>query len=243
MIRLDERVGSKELERLFTPYGIVPLLTRLEFGDLDFIGHGPKGDTAVVIERKRIDDLIQSMQSHRLSGHQLPGMARQYDYCYLVVEGIWRRGKEGNVEVLTNGWVSRGLSYRAITSYLSTLQLRAGVNVWQTTNEYDTVGWVVDTYRWWTQKKWDEHNAHEAVYAPADTNQGQGRKLSFKPREVRLAEKIALQLPGIADKRASEKKLQGFIEKLLGVGKDRWEKEGGVGKSTAQKIQGALNGR
>jgi len=116
-IDLDYRTGSGELEKLFLPYGIKVNRTKLEFGDLAFEGRGPHGACSIVIERKRITDLIQSMESRRLSGHQLPGMAERYDYCYLIVEGIWRPGQNGELEIRNGSWSTghgRALSYRAV---------------------------------------------------------------------------------------------------------------------------------
>lgn len=238
MLRLDSRTGSGELEKLFKPYGIQPLLCRLDFGDMDWIGNGPSGECAVVVERKRIDDLIQSMQSKRLSGHQLPGMAEQYDYCYLIVEGIWKCGDDGNLLVSNGGWHKRGIAYRAVTSYLSTLQLKAGVNVWRSVNEYETVSYVIDQYRWWTQKRWAEHQAHEAVYAPADPTVG--RRLTFRPREISLLEKMSMQLPGV-DKKAREV-AESFksVQQMANADVERWIKIKGIGKTGAERIVEAI---
>jgi len=79
VISLDDRTGSKELTPLFHPYGIPIEVKRLDFGDLAFEGNGPHGRCAVVIERKQITELVQAIESRRLSGHQLPGMADDYD--------------------------------------------------------------------------------------------------------------------------------------------------------------------
>lgn len=241
MLRLDSRTGSGELERLFKPYGIVPLLCRLDFGDMDWVGSGPAGECAVGVERKRIDDLIQSMESKRLSGHQLPGMARAYDYCYLVVEGIWKCGDDGRLMVRNGGWHQRGIAYRAVTSYLSTLQLRAGVNVWRSINEYETVHYVVDQYRWWTEKKWDCHRAHDTVYAPADPVQG--RRLSFRPREISLVEKVAMQLPGIDRKAQDVAKAFKSVKEMALASVGDWRKVKGIGETGAKKIVEAINGK
>src|ERR1044071_4618368 len=100
ILRIDDRIGSVELAPLFQSYGIKPIVCRLEFGDLDFVGRGPQGGCAIVVERKRINDLVSSIQSKRLSGHQTPGMARSYDYAYLIVEGIWRPAENDQLEIL-----------------------------------------------------------------------------------------------------------------------------------------------
>jgi ERCC4-type nuclease len=198
-IRLDDRTGSKELAPLFKQYGIQPELCRLEFGDLAFDGRGPKGFAAVCMERKRIDDLIDSMQSRRLSGHQLPGMSANYDYAYLVVEGIWRSGSDGHIEVSAgrDRWIPRGLHSRALLNYLMGLTLRAGLVVWRTHSAAETVDFAVSQYKMW-QKPWLDHKCHDTVYSPAATNAG--RTLLLRPRNISLAELMARQVPGIDDR-------------------------------------------
>jgi len=243
VIRLDYRTGSWELARLFEPFGIRPQRSKLDYGDADFVGHGPNGECAVVVERKTIHDLVASMQSKRLSGHQLPGMAEQYDYCYLIVEGIWRPGEDGELEINNGTWSrnhGRGIHYRAVDAYLTTLGLLAGVVYRRTASPRESVWQIVDLYRWWTDKEWAKHKAHDTVYAPADGQQG--RRMSLVPRRVSLVEKVALQLPGL-DQRAREvaKKFGSVREMVLATEKD-WLIKGAVGKVGAKKIVEALNG-
>lgn len=212
-IRVDDRTGSKELVKHFQAYGIAPEVTRLEFGDLDFSGCGPVGRCSVVIERKRIDDLTQSMTSHRLSGHQLPGMCRLHDYGYLIVEGIWRPSKDGEIEIAQGPgrWIRRRMRADAVMNYVMGLALRAGMIPWRTGSQEETVAFAVAQYKSW-QKPWAEHDSHEAVYAPADAGGGRGFMLSFQPRAVPLVEKLLLQLPGL-DKKARD------IAKAIGSGR------------------------
>lgn len=197
MILADSRTGSGELVPLFKSYGIKVEATKLEFGDFTWEGWGPKGKCNVVVERKRIEDLIDSMLSNRLSGHQLPGMAAMYDYGYLLIEGIWRSNDEGFLEISNGGnnWRQTKYTTRAINNYSLGLTFRAGLISWKTATPKDTVSFIVDQYRMWTDKKWEEHTAHEAVYAPAEQTGAFG--LSFIRREISLAEKLALQLPGV----------------------------------------------
>jgi ERCC4-type nuclease len=127
MIRLDERVGSKDLAPLLRKYGLRIDVCHLDYGDLDWMGLGPKGPCPIVAERKRIDDLLQSFQSNRLAGHQIIGMSDCYDYGYLIVEGIYKPGADGQIMVLCGSkWVERGMHYRALDAHLSTLELQCG---------------------------------------------------------------------------------------------------------------------
>lgn len=200
MIEVDYRRGSGELERLFLPFGVKVVKTTLNSGDFRWIGNGPNGPCAVCVERKRIGDLIDSMESRRLSGHQLREMAEEYDFCYLIVEGIWRPGPNGETEVLTGkgSWHSQGVHYRAIDNYLDGLNLRAGVSVWRTGSELETVWAIVNRYRGWTDKLWEDHHCHDEVYT------GGVRKtkhFTVPMREIGLEERVAMQLP-LLDRRA-----------------------------------------
>lgn len=201
MISLDYRTGSGELERHFKPFGVTVNKTTLSFGDASWIGNGPKGSVAIGVERKKIAEFVQSVISKRLTGHQLPGMS-EYDYVYIIVEGLWKPGPSGELLVRNGHWSTRyssGLNYRAIDNYLSTLEHKAGVIVRRTVTPYETVETIVDLYRWWTDKTWEEHDSLNEVYAPAEGNQG--RRFTYMPREVSTFEKMLLQLPGM-DKRA-----------------------------------------
>jgi len=242
MLSIDYRVGSIELEPLFRPYGIRLNKTKLDFGDFCWSGNGPKGECLIAVERKRITDLIQSIQSKRLTGHQLPGMAETYDYCYLIVEGLWRPGDNGELEIRNGKWsthYSHSLPYRSIDNYLASLELQAGVIYRRTITAKETVAMIVDLYRYWTDKQWKEHKSHKAVYAPA--NGGEGRRFSFLPRKISLVEKIALQLPGIGDDKAQlvAKKFKNVLS-MIHAQEDEWTQIQGIGSGTARKIIDAL---
>lgn len=221
MIRVDSRSGSGELAKYFQPYGITTELAHLEYGDFDFLGKGPKGECAVVFERKRIEDLVQSMESGRLSGHQLPGMTKQYDYGYLIIEGSWRSGADGQLEINQRGqWVSRQTHTRAITNFVMGLAFRAGLMPWKTYDQRDTARFIVDQYRMWNEKAWAEHRAHDTVYAPATVTGG--FRLFFNPRKVSTAEKVAMQLPGLQDKARYVAEKFGSVKTLASAPLEEW---------------------
>lgn len=245
MIRIDYRTGSGELEKLFLPYGIKVEKTTLSSGDFDWVGKGPGGaQVSVVVERKRLDsDLIQSMQSRRLSGKQLPGMCDEYDYGYLVVEGIWRVGADGQIEVPVGdnnrSWRSLGVHSRAVHNYLMGLSFRAGLQPWKTNSARETVSFVVDQYRMWTEKAWDEHKCHEAVYAPADASNG--RRLSLRTRKITVMEKLCMQLPGVDAKARDVATHFGSADRMTAATVDEWQEVKGIGKVGAQRIWEALH--
>lgn len=249
MIRLDDRVGSGELLPLFRPFGVSVEKVRLEFGDLCWQGNGPKGLCMVGVERKRIDDLVQSMQSGRLSGHQLPGMVENYDFGYLVVEGFWKADPQTGELLVSMGrdrWVKRGIQVRAIHNYLFGLSLRAGMLVWRTGTDRETVEFVVDQYRMWTEKRWDEHKAHEQVYtggASMDLSEeqregGGGRRLYLNVKPPTNAELLASVMPGLGKKLAYRvgKKFGTPMQMMLAEA-DRWAEVKGVSVKMGQRLR------
>ncbi len=249
-IAIDYRTGSKELVPLFLPYGIQPAITKLEFGDLAFEGNGPGGRCAVVIERKQVGELVSSIQSRRLSGHQMPGMAESYDYCYLIVEGIWRPGPDGELQIGQGGfeaessfggrWV-RGhgraqFLYRSVDNYLATLELHAGVICRRTLSPTETVAMVVDLYHWWNEKLWEGHSSHLGVYAPAVV-----RKMNLSRRRVSLAEKWAMQLPGVDTKAERVAEYFRSARVMANAGVKDWLEINGIGPVIAKGAVEAIN--
>jgi ERCC4-type nuclease len=247
MIRVDSRIGSGELTGLFKPYGINVEKTHLEYGDFDFEGKGPNGLCSVVFERKRIEDLVACMQDFRLAGHQLPGISENYDYGYLIIEGIWRPDSNGFLEIGDRGsWRGNGIHTRSITNFVMGLTLRAGLIPWRTSTQKETVGFIVDQYRMWNEKAWEEHKSHDVVYAPAESG---SLGLFLKRRPVSLAEKLAMQLPGIDDKaryiaRHFKNARQMFNAEVEEWASVPWQTRSGkfrlLGSAIAKKVVGAI---
>ncbi len=242
-IRLDDRVGSVELGPLFKPYGISPNVCRLDFGDADFFGNGPQGQCAIAVERKRINDLISSIQSKRLSGHQMPGMAKGYDYAYLIVEGIWRPAANDQIEILgkiKDQWVwqspySGQVTYRQIDNYLSTKEIMNGVIFRRTASSNETVAVIVDLLRWWT-KGWDDHHSHDIKYQPASD----GHRLRMTaPSQVEL---VARTLPGMDREAYRVSKFFPTVKSMILATEKEWTAVDGVGAVTARKIMEVLHG-
>jgi ERCC4-type nuclease len=249
-ISLDYRTGSGELEPYFAAFGIEVVKKKLDYGDFSFEGRGPHGHCAIVVERKRIEELVAAIQSRRLSGHQLPGMAEQYDYCYLIVEGVWHPDPDGQLEIgygsmdgaerFGGQWrtsFGKGMHYRAVDNYLSTLELQAGVIYRRTMSAAETVFQVVDLYRWWQDKEWAAHTAHQAVYAPAAMT---GRRILMTRRDVSLLEKIAMQLPGLDAKAERVAAHFGTLKAMVAASEADWTEIKGIGKASAKRLVRAL---
>lgn len=203
-ILIDDRSGSKELAQYISPPHEI---SRLNSGDFAIFGNGPEGMVTVGVERKTLPDLIQSIESGRLSGHQLISLMSDYQYVYILVEGLWRpRPKDGVLERWSNQgkWTpfisgSRRYMARDIANYLNTLAVCCGVMVWRTDNMPHSGRWISDLHGWW-QKPWDRHKAHLNKF-----------NVTPPPRAF-------LRRPGL---------LHRFVKELDGVG---WDK----GKAIAQ---------
>ena len=91
MILIDRRENNGILQ-LVQRLDVDAMETELEYGDCCFSGSGPDGQCVVGIERKRIDDLINSMKDRGCPGIRSRGMSKAYDFMFLVVETVWRPG-------------------------------------------------------------------------------------------------------------------------------------------------------
>lgn len=208
MLVVDSRAGSKELVPFLQPYGVPVEVDLLPSGDVQFVGSGPDDSIVRVgLELKAIGDLVNSMRSRRLSGFQLDGLCSEYDYAWLVVLGIWREGNQGELIFNYRGqWrpISDGKSsvlYRAVSSYLTTLKLKAGTEtgnpllIERITDYKECAAWVVALYHWF-QKPFEQHKAHEAVYSKEYSSRQQGHK-AFIRREVGWFERALATMDGI----------------------------------------------
>lgn len=239
MIELDDRVGAVELARHLPPK--LTRIQRLQFGDARFFGNGPEGPVPVGIERKRISDLVSSMQDGRLSGHQMVGMMSRYQVVYLLVEGLWRADpKEGVLQVMRRGkWAplhhgKRIYMARDIMNYLNTLAVMCGVIVWRSSKPETSAQWIVSTYRWW-QKEWKDHKSHIRFQMPLPGGMG------VSLRKPVLVERIAKELPGVGWERARAmaKVFRTPIDLLLADEKQLLGVPG-VGKVLARRIVDAI---
>lgn len=246
MLILDERVGSKELLPYFKPYDVEVILGHLDFADCFFWINGPGKQCMVGCELKNISDLVSSMRSNRLSGHQLPGLLECYDYVVIIVQGIYKVGDDGELVVLRGrDWValrvgSKPILWREVSNYLTTLEFKCGVIVKQTMGPKETVAYLVSLYHWGNDKEWDKHDSYQAIYAP--TPESDSRRGSFTIKKVGLVEKVASQLTGI-DKKAFEvgKRFKSVREMVEADEKD-WEGISGIGKKGAGRIVKELRG-
>lgn len=175
MLLVDDRTGSKHLVDPLRDLGLEVELSRLDFGDVMFEGQGPDRKSVTIgIELKRMTDLISSIRSGRLSGHQLPGLVGPdsvYDYSWLVVEGQWRVNAYGQMLLFHGrgrGWqpVPGRMTGSELEKYLLTYELCAGLHVRLTNREDDTIHFIANLHRWWCDKAFDQHTSHLAPHRP-----------------------------------------------------------------------------
>ena len=234
MLQLDDRVGSAELAEPLRTLGVPVEVTRLQYGDAQFLGNGPDGESTILVgvERKTISDLIQCVKDGRLAGDQLPGLVANYNSPWLVVEGIWREGDDGLLQVYKGRtWDSHRvnpITATQIRRVLLWLRSQAGFETIQTASRSDTVVFLRDLYQWW-QKPWDEHTSLHQRHKPAKTNQW--------GLVVPLPQRMLEELDGMGEVKAAAAASMFSFSDLLNAESPRiWQEIEGVGKALARKF-------
>ena len=232
MILVDSRVGSKNLLK---PLGKGAMLTTLEYGDVSFVGLGPKATPLFIgIELKTVSDALSCVLDGRFAGHQLPGLVKEYNHVYLLIEGLFKANKAGILEVpYGRGWRevrlgSRRFMWRDFQTWLTSMETFGGIRIRHTSGRKETILMIKALQRWWSSKEWEEHRSHLAV------NKSQSHALGMK---YSLKRRIAAQLPGIGDE-LSGRVAKHFktIDKMIVSCTADWEEIEGIGKSKAMKI-------
>jgi len=240
MLWVDEREGSRELAEPLRVLGLDVELQRLDYGDVCWMGDGPDGPCLVGVERKTVTDLLGSMRTGRLCGHQLPGMSTQYQTLYLVVEGVVRECPENGL--LQQLWRGRWSDVRVgqqrfmwtdYEHYLTTLDTLAGVRVRRTGSLRESASVIKALYSWW-QKPWSQHGSHKVIYTP-------------DPRTVFLVapatlRRVAVQLPGVGWERSREvERYFRTVRRMAEAEIADWRKIPGIGKAIAARVHRIIN--
>ena len=168
MLLVDRRAGSGPLLQPLLDAGVKAQHCLLPFGDFAWTS---KEGHSIGVEYKTLGDLISSIRSGRLTGHQLPGMRAMYDYSILLVEGTWRHDEHGRVAVYKGphkGWVPAPgrMSAAELDKRLFTLSFCAGVSVWTAADRRSTVRLLTSMYRFWTDGCLVDHTSHLAPHQP-----------------------------------------------------------------------------
>lgn len=164
---IDRRDGSRQYLDLLQDRGIPALMSTLQYGDVSFVGNGPKGKVKVGVEVKTTTDFRDSFDSKRLVS-QLAGMLPMYDHTLLLVVGPD---------------VHPGHAF--------TFWFQAGVLLHHATDEQAAADWLAALWRWW-QKPWSKHSSLKGLELPR-----QGKDESLIPVDPSLTRMWAACLPGI----------------------------------------------
>lgn len=171
MLLIDRRVGSKDLYPPLKKLGLPADLVELDYGDLAFEGRGPNATSVLVgIELKTLPDLVNSLRTRRLARRQLPGLLKTYEHAWLVVEGLWRPDRQGELTMYQGPrrrWrpLHGRMSSSEMEKRLLTLEM-CGLHVRYTTSRVATLAFVVSLYRWFTDKTMEQHQSHIAIHGP-----------------------------------------------------------------------------
>lgn len=198
MILVDDRVGSKELFPLIKSPKV---RCHLDFADFAFGGNGPEGPINIGVERKTVEDLMSSMRSGRLSGHQIIGMRKEYDRIYVLIERPVRCNPKTGLLESAKYWQKRWRPVghgkkrylaKNFWNYINSLQMIAGITVVYTHTKTESARWIDSTFMWWN-KEWSDHQSHEMTYDPG---------LFAQLRKPNLTTRVAMQFQGVGSKLA-----------------------------------------
>jgi len=236
-ILVDDRVGSRELLPDLKQLHLPCSLTRLPFGDVAFEGEGPKGTVRVGIERKTIGDLINSFTSGRLSSHQLPGLVQNYEYRWIFIEGLWKAGRDGCIEVWRGKWrpASTRVGYYQLAGYMAALEVNGACWIRRTGSLWETANDVGILFRWWG-KPWKQHRSHLVI----EKGLLPDRVLFNNPSYPR---KVAAVLPGVGwEKSRAVAKHFKTIQAMVEASPEEWMKIEGIGKGLGLKLPMLIRG-
>ncbi len=217
MILIDPREGSKELAAPLRKLGLeVNDDCELPFGDIVFEGRGVDGAAVTVgIEFKKLEELVASLRTGRLQGHQLPGM-QDFDYRYLLVEGELRYDQTGALQeqgrFRSKRPMAGGMTVNELLKRLNVMQLCGGLNPVWASSRSDTLQHIVALYHTWTDTDLDKHKSHLGVYIPK----------SFIP--ISPVRRTLTTFPGIGirSSKAVEEAFGGSLATAIMASTERW---------------------
>jgi ERCC4-type nuclease len=211
-------------------------MTELDSADFAIVGAGH----TLGVELKTIGDLLRCIHDGRFAGSQLPAMRSTYERCALIVQGAYRRGEEGALEMPHgNYWATpqwaRTTDWARFEGWQMTMQLLAGLPIIRRQSERETVEWLVRVDQW--VARWDEHASHEAW----DTSYGQELWAEPGKGPTRLALMLK-EIPGFETKRAIAAALHFKTMRAAANAEPLdWTEIKGVGKKLALAAWKALN--
>lgn len=256
-ILLDSRVGSKDLLHWL---GDCATLTKLEFGDACWIGQGVDDETQegcpvqVGVERKNVNDLIQSIDSGRLAGHQLTGLLQTYSVNYLIIEGQFRPSDSGSLEMYQRGkWTTAtrpggtAWHYGEVSNFINSMSVLANFHIRQTNSPRETAHLIRWLSNWWN-KPWHSHNSLKAIHSCNPTaKRGKGSRSKMQigvplSKQQQIILKCLAQVPGVEQRaRILAPHFNSLMEAAVLTEND-WMTYPGIGKVLAGNLVQVFQG-
>ena len=239
-IRVDDRVGSYDLAPLLKRRGLPVELTRLDYGDVCWIGNGPEGPVSVGVELKTVGDLLSCIVSQRFTAHQLPGLQDCYSVRYLVVEGIWKPGATGELLLGKGGgfwhtvsWGCKKWAYREVAHWLSSVEQQGGMCLWDTDDREETAAYIHSIYTWWA-KAWTEHKTVRSAHQELKPYPTCNRLALVRPKTPSRLGRMYAQVFGWETGAAVEQKFPRLSD-AVAADDATWLKVPGVGKEMLRR--------
>lgn len=243
MILVDPRIGSAHLiEPLRKRLNCKVKGQRLNGGDLCFMGNGPDGEMAIGIELKEIRDFLGSMRSGRLAGDQIVKMSQDYQMSFVIIQGLWRPGRTGLLEVWRGGkfqtldlaakgsGLHKCFHYAEPFKHLVSLSVVKNIIVLRSSNVEETIWQIIHLYEWF-QKPWDHHRSTDPIKLQTE--------VVF--HRISLLRKIASVLPGIGWTRsAAVEKAFISVFHMVNAPVESWEAIQGIGPKLARSVWTAI---
>ena len=240
MLLVDYREGSAELLEPLRRMGL-PAENAGPPGidaDLSWEGYDAGKLVSVGVEFKKLEELIASLRTARLQGHQLLKMRDEqtgFTFNYLLVEGEWHED--------TQGFMIKRVGrreFKRIPGQMKGSELRKRLDIlhlnglirMHTSTRQQTLNEIADLYRVYTDCDLRDHQSHIAIYrAPTLTPISEFRKFFSSIDGLGLRKTIAI-----------ERHFSGSVRRAIGASKAEWMKIEGIGPELASHVQCVLDG-
>jgi len=252
MILVDAATGSWELQTLIQRQGIQCEKEHLHAADACFEGYGPEGMVMIGVERKKLPDALDCIDTGRLGGFQLPKMRQMYKFRFVMVEGVWRPDPRSGFlqteHVKPDGkvWWSdqrpggKREMYHKLRRYLFSVTM-AGAHVLYTRDITHTAYDITELYHWF-QKQWRDHKSMETMYTGKswDVQAKQSEELVMIPtidRRPSLVRQWAADINGVGVKLSADaERVFKSPRDLANADEGDWVNVPGIGMKMASDI-------